>query len=550
MKLPRRPARPALGVSLLVLVLWLGAAGAYLLHTASQAGDALAASRPALQSAQQALRAGDLAGASAALRTAAPHVARARRLTSGPVWAVAARLPVVGGNPATLRAVTRTCDELVRGVGQPALRAVQLGAGSDTLELSRLRSTGLTLTAAAGRAQHSRNELAATPTLLVAGPLIRAREQLLHQLDDKLLPALHRSAAAASVAPDLLGASGPRRYFVALQNTAEARGTGGLLGVYAIVVAEAGKVRLERVGSDVDLVSRETAPVHLGEEYAFRYAEYAAGSDWLSGNLSPHFPYAARTWSTLWERQNRQKLDGVLGADPAVLDALLAASGPLPLPDGTVLGAGQAVAVTQQQAYVRYGTQTERKLFLAGLVGATFERLSSADLPTLPMLRSLSGAATAGRLQVYSATPAEQLLLARAGLAGELPRTSRPFLLTTVNNAFGNKLDYYLDQQVDYRLGSCNGDERPSTVTIRLTNRAPGGLSPYVTGAVEPTRTRPYPYAWHRVLLSVFTTSGSQLTAATLNGRPVALRPSTERGHPVYDTYVDLPVGQEAVLAL
>ncbi|MDP9431538.1 MAG: hypothetical protein M3P91_02130, partial [Actinomycetota bacterium] len=41
-----------------------------------------------------------------------------------------------------------------------------------------------------------------------------------------------------------------------------------------------------------------------------------------------------------------------------------------------------------------------------------------------------------------------------------------------------------------------------------------------------------------------------QLTAATLNGRPVALRPSTERGHPVYDTYVDLPVGQEAVLAL
>ncbi len=50
----------------------------------------------------------------------------------------------------------------------------------------------------------------------------------------------------------MLGAQGTRRYMMAFENNAEARGLGGLPGAYAILRADHGKVSFERFGTDND----------------------------------------------------------------------------------------------------------------------------------------------------------------------------------------------------------------------------------------------------------------------------------------------------------
>ena len=64
----------------------------------------------------------------------------------------------------------------------------------------------------------------------VAGPLIEAREKL-----SSLEQNLNTAADAAWLAPNMLGADGPRRYLLLMQNNAEARATGGIPGALAVL---------------------------------------------------------------------------------------------------------------------------------------------------------------------------------------------------------------------------------------------------------------------------------------------------------------------------
>jgi hypothetical protein len=52
----------------------------------------------------------------------------------------------------------------------------------------------------------------------------------------------------------MLGQNGPKRYFLAFQNNAEARGTGGLPGAFAIIEANHGKLAITSMQSDTTLI--------------------------------------------------------------------------------------------------------------------------------------------------------------------------------------------------------------------------------------------------------------------------------------------------------
>lgn len=66
--------------------------------------------------------------------------------------------------------------------------------------------------------------------------------------------------------PSMLGADGPRRYVAVFENTAEARGTGGLPGAFAVLRAERGRLSFEHFGNDTEL-SGAHADVDLGAEF-------------------------------------------------------------------------------------------------------------------------------------------------------------------------------------------------------------------------------------------------------------------------------------------
>ena len=231
---------------------------------------------------------------------------------------------------------------------------------------------------------------------------------------------------------------------------------------------------------------------------------------------------------------------------------LLAASGPVELADGERVTADNAVALTGQDAYARFADDNAaRKRFLVDVAGAVAGHVlvDGAGDP-VHLLSVLRDAARDRRLLAWSAHPDEQAALEEADLAGAVPDMPGPFAAVVVNNAAGNKLDYYLGREVVYELGACTGGRRPSSIVVRLHNDVPDGDLPrYVTGRLDLPGE---PDGGGSTLLgvAVYAASGAQLVSASLDGQPVPVAFRAERGHPVLVVPVELARQQRRELVL
>ncbi|MCC9740255.1 DUF4012 domain-containing protein [Streptomyces sp. MNU89] len=494
--------------------------------------------------------------AEAAVRGAAEHAARAHRLTTGPAWYPAAQLPVLGAPLRTVRGIAEASDRLAGDVLSPLARtAGEVGAGpgddGGLLNLSAVRRAAPLLDHASRSAARVRTEVDALPHRTWLPAADRARTRLARRLD-RLRPLTGDAAAAARVLPSMLGADGPRRYLVVFENTAEARGTGGLPGAFAVLRADRGRMSFERFGNDTELASVK-ADVDLGAEYDALYGPSAPAATWVNSNVSPHFPYAARIWAAAWHRHSGQRVNGAISLDPSVVSALLAASGPVRLPDGNTVTAGNVVDLTERASYAVHRNTARRKAFFLDVARAVATRLLDAaeDPARRPALvAALHRQLAAGRIKVWSAHPAEERELLAGSFGGALPDGSVPLAGLVVNNAAGTKLDYYLDRELVWAPGRCVDGRREITVTARLTNRAPeSGLPPYVTQRVDDPLhdTRP---GDNRLLVSYYASAGAMLSRATLDGRPALVNHATERGHPVFTLDLELPARSTRTLVL
>ncbi|MER5646578.1 DUF4012 domain-containing protein [Streptosporangium sp. NPDC002524] len=345
----------------------------------------------------------------------------------------------------------------------------------------------------------------------------------------------------------MLGGDGPRRYFLAFQTNAEARGTGGLVGAFGILRANRGRIAVERLTPNNGLAASPVPVADHGRDFRGRYGPGAARMLSVS-NLSPHFPYAAATWTGLWERQARTRLDGAVATDPVGLSHLMRLTGPITLPGGERVTSGNVVDLTERVAYARYPDPVARKRFLieiARAVGEALPGLLTDPARSLPVLSAMVGDR---RLQVWSRHEAEQRFLARTPAGGVLPSGPGPFAGLVVNNSAGGKLDYYLDRSLDYELGPCRDGLRSSTVRVRLTNDVPPGTLPsYVTGRLDSPRGQHTPGS-NLLWVSLYGGLGAKVTEARLDGDRVPVVRETERSHPVYSTMLELAPGQSRTL--
>jgi hypothetical protein len=417
------------------------------------------------------------------------------------------------------------------------------GSRSDAgrVDLVALRRAALSLGSAAHAASDTRTRSAGLPRKTWLPAADRARTRVNGSLS-RLAPAVADAAAAARLLPAMLGADGARHYLVIFQNTAEARGTGGLPGAFAVLKASEGKLSFGGFGNDTAMADAR-ATVDFGKEYAAEYAHNAPATTWVNANLSPHFPYAAQIWADAWLRHSGKKADGVIALDPGAMAGLLAVTGPARLDDGTPVSAGNVVDLTERTSYAAFADTKERKSFFLDVAGATAAKLLPAmgGRQVAALLSALHTELREGRVTMWSAHPSEQRELQRRHFAGALPDNPAPFAGLVVNNAAGSKLDYYLDRKLDWAPGRCNRYGRDVTVTATLTNRAPASHLPtYVTQRVDnpPYATRP---GDNRLLVSYYASTGAVLTGATLDGRTALVNSGTERGHPVFTLDTELP---------
>ena len=159
-------------------------------------------------------------------------------------------------------------------------------------ELSKISADATRLDAAA--------EAISDPTYL---SILRDARSELQAQTSEITDLLENTALAARLAPSMMGADGPRTYFMGFQTNAEARGTGGLLGGFGILRFDNGARNRRHPGGRTTELKGPFAPIDLGPEYAEQYGFTNPSTDLRNSNLSSHFPYAAQIWKSMWAQQ-------------------------------------------------------------------------------------------------------------------------------------------------------------------------------------------------------------------------------------------------------
>lgn len=533
-------------VSVVALVL-LAAVLGWLAYSALKVKDDLEAARDDASRARAAVLGGDQAGAKSSADAASAAARSASDRSHGIVWSAAAAIPWVGD---PLRSVQQMSDVTADLAEQVLVPSAQL---SDVLDPAKLRDGDAIdiepLRAAQpelARVADASGRLAERVTGIEPswlGMVADARTELTEQVEDANAT-VWGTEIAARLVPTMLGGDGPRNYLVAFQTPSEARGTGGLFGGFAVVNATDGRVTVPTLGANSVFEDPVTPQLNLGEDYDTLYGPFRPYTDYRNANLSPDFTDAAKIWIANWKEQTGQQLDGVLALDPIALSYVLEVMGPVTLPGGEEITADNVVPITLSTSYERFAEDNEaRKLYLQSIAKAVVTQLASAEGDTGATLEALGRGVSERRIMLYSTRPQEQEILESTNLGHQISATESPYLQVALGNAAGNKLDYYLRREIDYRAGGCSGETRESTVTVRLTNTLDDlSLPEYVIGSMGTRLNKARGVNMSNV--EFLTTKGSVLKDITVDGESAFYVNETLRGRPYISTRVSVPPGE------
>lgn len=498
------------------------------------------------------------------------HAREARTATHSLPWNIAAAVPVLGSPLET----TQQISDVVLGLANDVLLPTAAMGGAISpdklivgtrLDLDLLRSEQPRLTELAAAASKLESQAQAISKPAYLSLIGDARSQLQVQTA-QLAQLLGNTSIAAQLAPSMLGADGPRTYMMAFQTPAEARGTGGLLGGFGILRFDDGAPTVDTLGSNAELagaclkfrgyeceVAIPGANINLGPEFNRVYGWTNPLSDFRNSNLSPHFPYAAQIWKSMLEvARPGTTVDGVIALDPVALSFVLAAIGPVTLADGEVINADNVVELTMSSAYTRFADDNSgRKKYLQDIAGAVVAKMTGPIQSPRQLVDALGKAAGQGRISVWSASPADQKLLEETPLAHVVPDDEAPYAQVVINNLAGNKMDYYLERDIEYAADGCDGDTRNSTITVRLTNTATDRPLPdNVAGAPGLAKEIPLKAPRGTMISSVrvFATKGATLLNVTSNGERTSAVTHVENGHPSFEVQLAIPPGQSGDL--
>jgi len=347
----------------------------------------------------------------------------------------------------------------------------------------------------------------------------------------------------------LAGADAPKRYMIAFQNSAEARGTGGILGAFAIIDLNKGALSVVRTGSNAVLYSLKDVPVKVPAEFTRLYGKNPAILQ--NSNLSPHFPYGAEIWMGLWKKQFGEQLDGVIAVDPSSLSYVLKATGPITLASGEIITSENVVAETLQKAYKRYEKDNNaRKQYLVDIMNAAATKITSGQFSNIEMAKAIKRGLIENRILLYSRDQAAQKELSSVRLGGFLSKNPNNEYRAVIQNIDASKLDYYLKRSVVVETKSCKNTQQ-TQVRVKLTNtlKSGHGLPAYVLTRADKGKPADLVTGQHRFKLFIYGPTNAKLVSVLRENREDGLGGgSTERGRPIYVADVDLAPGESEEL--
>jgi len=298
---------------------------------------------------------------------------------------------------------------------------------------------------------------------------------------DRYLPLFDAALDGALLAPDLLGADGPRTYLILAQNSYELRPTGGFISSVAELTVDRGRLgdmqfsdsyRVDNYKVPHDFTPLDLQRTLYGEMWLFRDA-----------NWDPDFPTSARKALQIYANDRGVRADGVIALDLSALEALVDALAPLTVEGIEEPVTGENVLRLIEEgwnaAYARreelgHRWQRERKSVMGQIAGAALDKVLGGDVSPVPLLWAVKQALDEKHILIYMDDPQVAALLRRQNWDGALvaPAIGDALLVVDSNVGF-NKVDANVSRAIRYRvdLSAADGPQAQLTLTYRNHSR-------------------------------------------------------------------------------
>lgn len=544
----RRARRVVLALAALV---FLGL-GAWSTADLLDAADSLERAERQIDLADTAIRDGRIGDAEAALGRAERMLHSANeQLRLSPALVIARRVPLVGENLRSLdrsvevagvvvhggRQILSTSETLQDDSGELAveLREGAIPAAEVERATTEIESLVVALT--------GRTEPPSSPFVL---PQIRSIERRVYDEAGVQHENLLRLRRGMIVLQQLVGVDRPRRTLIAVANTAEMRGAGGMMLNYGVLEADEGQAEIEEFGRVEEL--RVVPPpdpdeIDVPEDFQDRWSAFDYTRDWRNTTLAADFRIDAPILLEMYRSATSLRADAVVQVDPHALSALLAVTGPVEVEELGSVTAENVAPLVLNEAYFWYPDVEQRSDVLGNVAEAAFRALVSGTYSSVADLaEALGGAVDERHLMMYSADPSVQAALEFFDATGSLPapESGDQFHLT-VQNMAGNKLDYYVDTELTVSGRRDPGRLGEVRATVDIHNDAPVGQEEpgYIFGSPIEGRA-PGSY---RAAVSLYLPAGTSLVDAAGDTFEIAPTAMTEGGRPVVTYWVDVPSG-------
>lgn len=492
---------------------------------------------------------------------------------SSPLWTAVSFVPVVGQDITSARTVVGSLNDVANQVLVPMMDTIASNPLSEfitsdkTINAQAVSQLFGALASAAEPMQECTDTIEDVPAFHISmleekmGPV---REKLV-----KVNGLVQKAADLAPLAESILGAKGDRVYLIAAQNSTEMRASGGFPGSIGALRITNGKIELDDFSTVYDVMADRTSDamgVTDQEKALFGEAFMMVPRD---AGMDPDFTRVAEIWASAYTEKTGVALDGVISVTPAVVQDLLAISGPITLADGMTLDGSNATKVLQNDLYWKYlssnpsaegGNDAADALF-AQAADLAFENFfSGLNSETLMQFMKVMMEGFDNRSVMFWLTNAdEQAKLDALNCSGALVTDpSKPAVGTFFSLWIGSKMGWYIDIENEITASTDNADgTRTYSVKTTYRNTASADViataGNYITGAlagfdIDNLYPEIFVYAPTGGSISNFSaTNGAQFVETEHEGLQVfhASRPDLRDGESITCTY-DVTVSADA----
>ena len=276
---------------------------------------------------------------------------------------------------------------------------------------------------------------------------------------DKGLPLLRTGLRMATVAPEILGANGPRTYLILAQNEDELRPTGGFISGAGFITVEQGHI------IEVDFIDANLVDDYLHKPYPEPprpLFDYMGSEIWLfrDANWSPDFPTSARQAAYFYEYGQGVPVDGVIALDQRAVELLVTGIGEV-----HIQGMNEPITAANVRQFMREawnpgesGATIEwffsRKDFIKQLATAILNRIESdpGSVDWVQVAKGTYQALEGHHLLIFADDADASSALAQAGWDGAIRKSDGDYLMVVDANIGFNKVNALVAEEMDYRV--------------------------------------------------------------------------------------------------